>query len=45
MEKGKIIIDVRTPAEFGSNHIKGSFNIPLDELSKSKKELKKIIGN
>ena len=27
-----IIIDVRTPSEYRSAHIKGSFNVPLNEL-------------
>lgn len=27
-----ILLDVRTPAEFGAGHIPGSINLPLDEL-------------
>ena len=27
------IVDIRTPAEFSSGHIKGAFNIPLDVIS------------
>ena len=26
------LIDVRTPAEFESTHIPGSYNVPLDQL-------------
>lgn len=29
---GAIVVDVRTPAEFKSGHIKGSINIPLDQV-------------
>lgn len=34
------IVDVRTPAEYKSGHIKGSVNIPLNTLSASTKKLK-----
>ncbi|MBM7693335.1 rhodanese-related sulfurtransferase [Peribacillus deserti] len=34
-------IDVRTPAEFKANHIKGFKNIPLGELHKRSQELSK----
>ena len=33
MEKGAVIIDVRTPGEFQGGHIKGSKNIPLNVIS------------
>lgn len=32
MQKGAIIVDVRTQGEFGSGHIKDSLNIPLDQI-------------
>jgi phage shock protein E len=32
VQNGALIIDVRTPAEYKSGHIKGSTNIPLDQL-------------
>jgi rhodanese-related sulfurtransferase len=37
-----IIIDVRTPFEFKSGHLRGSKNIPLDTLSAKIDELKKL---
>lgn len=39
LSNGGIIIDVRTKSEFASGHIKGSLNIPLDELPKKVSEL------
>lgn len=33
MTDGAIIIDVRTKGEFSQGHIKGSVNIPLDQIS------------
>lgn len=32
IKEGAIIIDVRTPEEFRSGHVKGSINIPLDKV-------------
>lgn len=32
LQNGAVIIDVRTPAEYKQGHIKGSKNIPLDEV-------------
>ena len=34
VKQGAMIIDVRSPAEYKGGHIKGSVNIPLDELPK-----------
>jgi phage shock protein E len=38
MEKGAIIVDVRTPNEFRQGHIQGSKNIPVNEI-RSKVEM------
>ena len=40
VKEGAIIIDVRTKGEFNSGHIKGSINIPLDEIKTKVAELK-----
>lgn len=37
------IIDVRTPAEYQSMHISGSYNVPLDQLPEHKTELANAI--
>jgi phage shock protein E len=42
VEKGAVIIDVRTTGEFASGHIKGSKNIPLDKIATKVSELKKL---
>ncbi|WP_333696402.1 rhodanese-like domain-containing protein [Flavobacterium sp.] len=39
--KGAVIIDVRTTGEFQSGHIKGSKNMPLDQISSKVSEIKK----
>lgn len=39
--QGAQIIDVRTPAEFQSGHIKKAVNIPLDKLTNSLKKISK----
>jgi phage shock protein E len=41
MKNGAQIIDVRTKGEYASGHIKGSINIPLNELSNQSKKIKK----
>ncbi|NQX82360.1 MAG: rhodanese-like domain-containing protein [Flavobacteriaceae bacterium] len=40
INKGALIVDVRTKGEYNSNHIGGSINIPLDTISNKAKELK-----
>jgi phage shock protein E len=32
--EGAFLVDVRTPGEFTSGHVKGSVNIPLDSITK-----------
>jgi phage shock protein E len=41
VKNGAQIIDVRTKGEYASGHIKGSINIPLNELSSQAKKIKK----
>ena len=40
VKEGAIILDVRTSGEFSSGHIKGSINIPVNELLKNFAKLK-----
>jgi phage shock protein E len=42
LEKGAVIIDVRSPGEFSGGHIKGSKNIPLNEIGVKINEIKKL---
>ena len=35
-----LVIDVRSPQEFGTGHIPGAVNIPLDELSRKLEQMK-----
>lgn len=41
VESGAKIIDVRTREEFSSGHLKGSINIPLQEINNGLIKLKK----
>ncbi len=41
VNKGAVIIDVRSKGEFQSGHIKNSLNIPLEVLSKNLSKFKK----
>lgn len=38
--KGALIIDVRSPQEFKTGHIKGSQNIPLEKIAAQSAKLK-----
>jgi len=40
-EEGAVILDVRTPSEFKSGHIKGSVNVPLQVLGQHLEKLDK----
>lgn len=42
MQKGAIVIDVRTPQEYRSGHIAGSKNIPLDQIDRKINDIKKL---
>ncbi|OSZ81960.1 sulfurtransferase [Chitinophagaceae bacterium IBVUCB1] len=41
IHEGAIILDVRTQGEYASGHIKGSINIPVDQLKSKMASLKK----
>lgn len=40
IRNGAMVIDVRSKSEYASGHMKGSVNIPLDQLEKNLKKLK-----
>lgn len=42
MDKGAVIIDVRTVGEYRDGHIKGSKNIPLDTIFSKVSEIKRM---
>lgn len=41
MERGAIILDVRSPAEFKSGHIPGAINFPVDTVKSKIEEIRK----
>lgn len=41
-DKGAIVIDVRTPAEFQGGHVKGAKNFPLQSIGGKTKEIAKL---
>ncbi len=41
VRNGAVILDVRSPGEFKNGHIKGSLNIPVDQIRSRTAELKK----
>lgn len=42
LSQGAVIVDVRTPGEYSQGHIKGSINIPLQQLDNGIKKLDKL---
>ncbi|MFY0626593.1 MAG: rhodanese-like domain-containing protein [Reichenbachiella sp.] len=42
LEKGAVIIDVRTPAEFQGGHVEGAKNFPLQQLNTNIDKIKKM---
>jgi rhodanese-related sulfurtransferase len=40
MKNGAVILDVRSKGEYAGGHIKGSMNIPVDQLSGNLSKLK-----
>lgn len=42
MNPKQSIVDVRTPAEFMGGHVKGSINIPLQEITARMEEIKAL---
>ena len=42
LNQGATVIDVRTPSEYSSGHIKGSINIPLDQIAHKLSKIKKM---
>jgi len=43
IEKGALIVDVRTKGEYEEGHIEGSLNIPLNEIVKAVEWLQKDV--
>jgi phage shock protein E len=41
MEKGAIVVDVRTPGEYAKGHVPKSINIPLPEIDRKLSVIKK----
>jgi phage shock protein E len=41
IKNGTIVIDVRSPSEFESGHVKGAINIPVEQIGSQVEKLKK----
>ena len=42
VQNGAVIVDVRTAGEYKTGHIKGSRNVPVDQIKSKVSELKKL---
>jgi phage shock protein E len=42
VQDGAVIVDVRTPGEYKTGHIKGSRNVPVDQIGSKVNELEKL---
>jgi phage shock protein E len=42
LQEGAVVIDVRSPLEYATGHMKGSRNIPLEKLSERFEEIRKL---
>ncbi|NRR90344.1 rhodanese-like domain-containing protein [Winogradskyella undariae] len=42
LEKGAVILDVRTPSEYQGGHIKNAIHIPVQELGNRINEIKRL---
>jgi phage shock protein E len=40
LKEGATVVDVRSPGEFATGHVKGAINIPLDRIAKDAKRIK-----
>jgi rhodanese-related sulfurtransferase len=40
IDEGAFLVDVRSPGEFAEGHVKGSVNIPLDQITLSLPQFK-----
>jgi rhodanese-related sulfurtransferase len=41
---GVVVVDVRSPGEYATAHIRGSYNVPLDALSEAASQLGRLHG-
>ncbi len=41
MKEGAVIVDVRSPGEYAAGHVKGSKNIPLNDIESKLEAIKK----
>ena len=42
LESGAVIIDVRSPEEYKTGHVKGSLNIPLGKINRKMSKIKQL---